>query len=1194
MNALASVQNPFHPEIVVGFAGTGSVDQNLQLAPNETKDLELVIHAPAAARSAYDLPIMVKSGSDAAPLTDVATVKVQVPIKADLELQELSTDPVTLIKRFRLINKGDTPVADVQLQLDDSLKGKVTVRPNLQLFRLDPKQSTEFELVPIFQLSEHRNAAFAAKLQMGRAQRVDTLEARRLLQQGIGGTVTANSGAGKASQTTSYNVGNRSVFAVPLGNRHINIPTKLFVCTNQTHYDINIPTPPIPEVDDPFLLVTIEPSNPRDWPVEPHDIFFKVNGYPVGSINNQVPDGVYQFNVPASVLNLSDVGTTQQRIEMDTTVFNQAHYFRVGTMELHVFANKMVSYVAANNEEEALRIAQNQPYFEQHNDPAIDRVRAILKKRISLRASKWTFAVTFRWKNLFTPIFGPGMMNNMLYVDETDKQWKDFLAGYRCIGWQKFNMDTLAELKASGELGDVKVAPMTSMKGGHNFVVIWPGGSNPIDSGIIIDPWPTEGYEEVPLKKALETEAGPLAFTLPYQELNVQVELSRDNPPRCAIADNDGYVDAEYNQFGEDARELLFALKDYNSKKVRVLMQTLPPPSPLTPGTRPVFVAMAKGKVHLLATDGEGRRCGRLPSGELVNDFGSLVDIETDGQSSSLRASANEPRPFSLTLASAGDQTATVVVFYEDNAGKVQKAIYENIAVTQTIRRSATKSQGALDESGAALAVNPSMPPEPMTDADGQVMYPQTLDETGSDTLEVPRDPLRQVFPAGLNMISIPADVSGMDAAAILGLSAGETKLARWNPAGVGDNRYRLYPEAFASSVNVGKGFWALLPRTTPVELIAPTAFTARQNQPFAIQLIPGWNMLGNPFLSSLVWDVNAIRVRRGGQEMTLAQAQQAGWIEDFAWGFQQNASDPNTGRYVLIYDARIISNVVNQLEAWSGCWVLAKVDCEIILPQPSASSASLSRALSRRKPSRNDWTVTLSAETWGAKDSVSFGASPTGRSGGKLQIIKPPAAPGQGRLEMFLIAPDRPERLGVDVRRSLGMRETWDIIVRGAPRNADVTLRWDDLGRAPRPLRFHLIDEATGTRRYMRTTQSYTFHAGAGGEERKFRIELDATPTTGRLLNHLSVLNNGAQGAHFSFVLSQPATVNARIITPTGKVASVLARGMEGKQGLNTLTWNGKASNGASLPRGVYIMEVSAITEEGQEIRDVRTFTMR
>jgi hypothetical protein len=177
-------------------------------------------------------------------------------------------------------------------------------------------------------------------------------------------------------------------------------------------------------------------------------------------------------------------------------------------------------------------------------------------------------------------------------------------------------------------------------------------------------------------------------------------------------------------------------------------------------------------------------------------------------------------------------------------------------------------------------------------------------------------------------------------------------------------------------------------------------------------------------------------------------------------------------------------------------------------------------------------------------------------------------------------------------VRRSVSGRDRWDVIVRGAPPNTDVTLHWNDLGIAPRSLRFYLIDEATGARRYMRTTQGYTFRTAAG-EERKFRIELDTTPATGRVLSHLNVINNG-QGAHFSFVLSQPATVNARIITPTGKVAVVVARGMPAKQGLNVLTWNGKAASGAAMTRGVYIVEITAVTEEGQEMRDVKTLTMR
>jgi flagellar hook assembly protein FlgD len=128
-----------------------------------------------------------------------------------------------------------------------------------------------------------------------------------------------------------------------------------------------------------------------------------------------------------------------------------------------------------------------------------------------------------------------------------------------------------------------------------------------------------------------------------------------------------------------------------------------------------------------------------------------------------------------------------------------------------------------------------------------------------------------------------------------------------------------------------------------------------------------------------------------------------------------------------------------------------------------------------------------------------------------------------------------------------------------------------------------------------MRTTSAYTFRAGAAGEERRFRIEVETASAQGKLLAHLNAVNNGAQGgAHFSFVLSQPATVNARIITPTGKVAAVVARGVEGKQGLNTFTWNGKTASGASLPRGVYLVEVEAVTDEGQVVKDVRTFALR
>ncbi|MDW8320420.1 MAG: hypothetical protein RMM08_03560, partial [Armatimonadota bacterium] len=80
-------------------------------------------------------------------------------------------------------------------------------------------------------------------------------------------------------------------------------------------------------------------------------------------------------------------------------------------------------------------------------------------------------------------------------------------------------------------------------------------------------------------------------------------------------------------------------------------------------------------------------------------------------------------------------------------------------------------------------------------------------------------------------------------------------------------------------------------------------------------------------------WDVQRIRVLHGDLLLTLAQAQQAGWIEDYAWGWQQDANDPSRGSYVLIYDASLIPGIRNTLEPWKGYWIKANVECELILP---------------------------------------------------------------------------------------------------------------------------------------------------------------------------------------------------------------------------------------------------------------------
>ncbi len=58
-------------------------------------------------------------------------------------------------------------------------------------------------------------------------------------------------------------------------------------------------------------------------------------------------------------------------------------------------------------------------------------------------------------------------------------------------------------------------------------------------------------------------------------------------------------------------------------------------------------------------------------------------------------------------------------------------------------------------------------------------------------------------------------------------------------------------------------------------------------------------------------------------------------WIKDYAWGWQQDGNNPNTGKYGLVYDTAIIPGVQGQLEPWKGYWVKATPSAKSSYPRP-------------------------------------------------------------------------------------------------------------------------------------------------------------------------------------------------------------------------------------------------------------------
>ncbi|MGC8783251.1 MAG: CARDB domain-containing protein [Armatimonadota bacterium] len=209
-----------------------------------------------------------------------------------------------------------------------------------------------------------------------------------------------------------------------------------------------------------------------------------------------------------------------------------------------------------------------------------------------------------------------------------------------------------------------------------------------------------------------------------------------------------------------------------------------------------------------------------------------------------------------------------------------------------------------------------------VVDPENSVEEMNEYDNTLQQSVEVAPLRLGNTFPAGLSIISIPMLPLDANPASVLGIDPAQLRIAWWDPVA---GAYRTANDITA--LEPGKAYWVRLPAPADRLLSGVKA-------PSTIRLQPGWNLFGvTQAQGAVVWDVQQIRVRKDQQILTLAEAQQAGWVEDYAWGWQQDANDPNRGSYVLIYDANLIPGIRNTLEPWKGYWIKANVECELILP---------------------------------------------------------------------------------------------------------------------------------------------------------------------------------------------------------------------------------------------------------------------
>jgi WD40 repeat protein len=401
---------------------------------------------------------------------------------------------------------------------------------------------------------------------------------------------------------------------------------------------------------------------------------------------------------------------------------------------------------------------------------------------------------------------------------------------------------------------------------------------------------------------------------------------------------------------------------------------------------------------------------------------------------------------------------------------------------------------------------------------------------------------------------------------------------------GVSIMRWDAATQQYAPATELRLGEAYFIKATNPVQ---PNLFGEPVTGEVVIPLKPGWNLIANPTLAPIAWQLDGVQVQRGSERRSLREAQRAGWVEDYLWAWQQNPNDPQRGQYQLVYDATELRGAAGALEPWQAYWMLARVECALVLNAQRTRAAAF-----RPAPATADWTLQIEAvSASGDAQAVWIGVA----GGRSVRAVLAPAPPENAmRMQARLRCPEG--AFAADIRPTLGRDAHWSLEVAVAPSSQPqpITLRVAHATHLPRGVNLMLVDEQSRARRPLRAAASLSFVAPAEGGVFRFRIE----PMSHRAL--LRVLNPTVRGASragdaltLSFNLTAEAQVQVQIRTGSRAVRT-LSDARTRSAGLHEFVWDGRDDAGVHLPPGAYIAEITAVSADGQIARAVTPIVLR
>ena len=476
---------------------------------------------------------------------------------------------------------------------------------------------------------------------------------------------------------------------------------------------------------------------------------------------------------------------------------------------------------------------------------------------------------------------------------------------------------------------------------------------------------------------------------------------------------------------------------------------------------------------------------------------------------------------------------------------------------------------------------------------DSYVMF---LDGGGQGTVHL------SLQPNTLYMMSLPLTPLTDDAAAVLGVASTDMLMARYDPNATGTQLYRLWPQC--DPFGPGRGYWLRLAGAVEEDVAGILPDTGTE---YRVPLSLGWNQIGSPRTSAV--NVSDLVVAIGTQpEISLDDAATQSLVQnglfnyDPVAGYQlQTILQPLQGYWIRCLNAQGAQLVFQATTGVSAAKVAAKSAKAGGKTTSGATTASPKATASTTKTSAAGakgalaWKLPLRATGGGYTCTTAYLGAAQSATVGPDAVYDIAAPPSFGNyVQVRFPHSDWGTQSGdyiSDVHPTTQQQQTWEVKVASTVADAPVTLSWPDLTGVPSNLRPMLVDEDTGKRTYMRTTQGVTIPAAAGQPAaRNFRIEmLPATQMATPQVVSLMTSRTGT-GLGIVYTLSTDAQVSARMLNIAGRPVRSLVSDAAQSAGQNMLVWNLRSDQNSVVPGGMYLLEMSLATPEGQSCKMVRS----